>query len=116
MTIELYGLKNCDGCRKALKALAARGDETSFHDIRDPANTSKVVAWIGATDDPLTFVNKRSTTWRTLDDGDKIDLDSARALALLGKHPTLIKRPVLRIGSTTLMGYNETDIDAALAC
>ena len=114
MTIELYGLKNCDGCRKALKTLAARGDDVTFNDIREPANTQQVVAWIRDTDDPLAFVNKRSTTWRTLDASDKADLDVAGALPLLIKHPTLIKRPVLRIGTQTLAGFDEARVDAAL--
>ncbi|MFK8016155.1 MAG: ArsC/Spx/MgsR family protein [Gammaproteobacteria bacterium] len=113
MTIKLYGLKNCDGCRKALKTLAARGDAVEFHDIREPANTEKVVNWIGATDDPLRFVNKRSTTWRALSNNDKESLDALTALPLLLKNPTLIKRPVLRIGEQTLAGFDAARIDAA---
>ncbi len=32
--ITLYGLKNCDTCRKALKALEADGRDVEFHDVK----------------------------------------------------------------------------------
>ncbi len=112
--IDLYGLKNCDGCRKALRTFEAQDHTVVFHDIREPENTRTVVAWIKGHNDWLAFVNRRSTTWRNLDDADKADLTHARALKLLAQHPTLIKRPVLRIGNVTLAGFSQDAVDAAL--
>jgi hypothetical protein len=46
MTI-LYGLKNCDTCKKALKALSAAGIEHSFVDIRAETDlAAKVPGWL----------------------------------------------------------------------
>ena len=115
MQIELYGLKNCDGCRKAMRALAARDVDVEFHDIREAANTTRVVAWIAEHADWQAFVNRRSTTWRNLPPEQREGLDKSRALALLEAHPTLIKRPVLRIGEHCMAGYREDAVDAALA-
>lgn len=112
--IELYGLKNCDGCRKALRALEARGLVIEQFDIRDKPNTRKVVDWIERKNNWLDFVNKRSTTWRNLSDRQKNRLDRYHGILLMSEYPTLIKRPVLRIGDTVLPGYKEAWVDAAL--
>ena len=42
MPIIFYGLKSCDSCRAALKALAAAGIDVDHRDVRDdgvPAET-----------------------------------------------------------------------------
>lgn len=43
--IEVYGIKNCDTCRKALKWLAENNLEHRFHDFRkvglDPADVGR---------------------------------------------------------------------------
>ena len=112
--VDLYGLKNCDGCRKALRALEARGLSIRQLDIRDKLNTRRVVDWISRLDNWEDFLNKRSTTWRNLPDGDKQHVDRVSAVVLMNEHPTLIRRPVLRIGDTTLAGYKPDQVDAAL--
>ena len=52
------------------------------------------------------LLNKRSTTWRNLDDDEREDLDEARAMSLMMKHPTLIKRPILHYGDTIEIGFS----------
>jgi len=108
--ITLYGLKNCDTCKKALKALQAAGKQVHFVDIRAEADlASKVPLWLKAAGPDL-LVNKRSTTWRTLD-------ETARAgdpESLLIANPTLIKRPVIEAGKATHVGWSKT-VQAALA-
>ena len=42
MPLTFYGLKSCDSCRAALKALAVAGIEVDHRDVRDdgvPAGT-----------------------------------------------------------------------------
>ncbi len=114
MQIDLYGLKNCDGCRKAQKALEADGHSVIRHDIRDKLNTRRVVEWIAECENWDEFVNRRSTTWRGLGEAQKKNLSPVRAVTLLSEHPTLIKRPVLRIGQHTLAGYKADAVAAAL--
>ena len=94
--MKLFGLKSCDTCRKAMKALP----DAEFVDVRTD----------GVPDDVLraaleTFgaalVNTRSTTWRELD-------DAARAqdpMEQLKAHPTLMKRPLIVTGDAMHLGW-----------
>lgn len=111
-TITLYGLKNCDTCKKALKALAAAGRDVTFVDIRSDADlASKVPAWLSASGADA-LVNKRSTTWRGLDDAARAEAEGGAAAALLVAHPTLIKRPVIEAGETVHVGWTAAVSDA----
>ena len=105
--ITVYGIKNCDTCRKALKWLAAEGIEHRFHDFRvdglDPASLSSWVAAAGWEK----LLNRRGTTWRNLSDSEKDGVDEARAKALMEDNPTLIKRPVFEAGGQVLVGFSD---------
>ena len=103
MSLTLYGLKNCDTCKKALKALDAAGKSVSFVDIRAEADLPALVpGWLDAAGADL-LINRRSTTWRGLSDADR-DGDPAQ---LLIANPTLVKRPVIEQGSETYVGWSK---------
>jgi len=111
--ITLYGLKNCDTCRKAMKWLAAKGIAHRLHDVRaDGVTDDQISAWTSALGWEA-LLNRRSTTWRQIPEAEREGLDEARAVALMAKHPTLIKRPVIDTGSKTLVGFTK-DTEAAL--
>jgi arsenate reductase len=55
------------------------------------------------------MLNRRSTSWRQLDDQQKDNLSLDRAIALMLETPTLIKRPVLDTGEQILIGFNQDD-------
>ncbi len=101
----LYGLKNCDTCRKALKALP----QAEFVDVRAEGVPEEVLERA-----LLLFgdgvVNTRSTTWRELD----FDERNAPPLALLQSHPSLMKRPLIIEGEEMWLGWGK-DVQAALA-
>lgn len=103
--ITLYGIKACDTCRKAQKNLTASGVSFTFHDLReDGLNEARLSEWITAVGAD-TLVNKRSTTWRQLDEAKK-SLDSDKdAVALLLENPTLVKRPVMQNGQIITVGW-----------
>lgn len=104
MIRKLYGLKNCDTCKKALKELEAGGKPAEFVDIRAEADLStKLPRWISAVGDKL--VNRSSTTWRNLSDADKARASGAALEGLLLGNPTLIKRPVIEAGDDILVGW-----------
>jgi len=104
--VTLYGLKNCDTCKKALKALEAHDRETAFVDIREEADLERLVpAWLTAVGAEK-LVNKRSTTWRTLSEVDKADALGTGAKDVLIANPTLIKRPVIDTGADILVGWD----------
>lgn len=105
MTLHVYGLKNCDSCRAAMKALDMAGIGFDFHDVRGDGVPAEALR--RALDDHGAdrVVNRRSTTWRELDAaaraGDPSDL--------LAAHPALMKRPLIMLadGSTTI-GWDDS--------
>lgn len=93
----LYGLKTCDTCRKARKALESAGQTVEFQDIREtPLHAAQRAEFIAAFGDAL--INRASTTWRGLPEEER----EKSADALLSAHPALMKRPVIRGESLTL--------------
>ncbi|MEL7298031.1 MAG: Spx/MgsR family RNA polymerase-binding regulatory protein [Pseudomonadota bacterium] len=108
--ITVYGLKNCDSCRRALAWLKERSTTFDFHDVRE---TPPDNALMGAAINKLgvdTLINKRSTTWRQLDDRER-DFESVdAAIALIAKYPTLLKRPLLVVeGAPVTVGFKASE-------
>lgn len=102
--MEIYGLKTCDTCRKAIKALP----DARFFDVRADGVPDDVMQVALATfGDAL--VNTRSTTWRGLSD----DARQGTPQALLAAHPTLMKRPLIVDGDGLHLGWTR-DVQAAL--
>lgn len=103
--MKLYGIKTCDTCRKALKAFEAAGKPVTFVDLRqDGLSGDDLDRWIGALGWEA-VINRRSTTWRTLPDADKSDVDATKAKALMLAHPTLVKRPVFESPEGIVIGF-----------
>jgi Spx/MgsR family transcriptional regulator len=110
--IEIYGLKNCDTCRKARKWLEAEGLDHRFHDVRaDGLDAATLQGWIAATGWE-TLLNRRGTTWRQLPDDRKANVDEAAAVALMLEFPALIKRPVFQSGGTVIVGFGQAEQSA----
>ena len=110
--LTLYGLKNCDTCKKALKALEAAGRSVSFVDIRAEADLpAKLPGWL-ASAGADTLINTRSTTWRGVDEAQR-QRAQADPQGLVSEHPTLIKRPVIEAGGAVHVGWTK-DVQAAL--
>ncbi len=104
MTITIYGIKSCDTCRKALKALP----EAAFRDIRaTPLSAEERAEFHAAFGDKL--INRASTTWRGLPEETRAE----PVETLLAAHPTLMKRPVIRAGDALHLGW-KADTQAAL--
>lgn len=102
--MELYGLKTCDTCRKAIKAL----EGAQFVDVRAQGVPAEVMAAAHAQFGPA-LVNTRSTTWRGLSEAQRQETPEA----LLAEHPTLMKRPLIADGQTLYLGWTK-DVQAAL--
>jgi len=113
--ITVYGLKNCDTCKKALGWLKAEGIEHRFHDVRaDGLDPGAVRAWADEVGHAV-LVNTRGTTWRQLDVGAKTGLDDAKAAALILEHPAIMKRPVFDLGDRRLVGFKDAQKEALAA-
>ena len=96
MTSTLYGLANCDTCRKARKWLDRFGVAHVFIDYRDnPQSSETLTGWKDALGGWETMVNKSSTTWRNLAPQRKTPGSDAEWKLLLREYPQLIRRPVV---------------------
>jgi arsenate reductase-like glutaredoxin family protein len=60
-------------------------------------------------------LNRAGTTFRKLDDADKADIDTPRAVALMVAQPSLIKRPIVEYPGGLLVGFKDAEWSAALA-
>lgn len=94
--MRLFGLKTCDSCRKALKALP----DAEFVDVRKSPVPAEILAQ-AQTQFGAALINKSSTTWRGLDDTDR----ARDALDLIAEHPTLMKRPLIVDGDKMTLGW-----------
>ena len=96
--MKVYGLKNCDTCRAARKALP----KAECVDVRDsgidPAILEAALAVFGEA-----LVNRKSTTWRGLDEAER----GRDPLALLNDHPALMKRPLIVDGDRMVLGWTK---------
>ena len=92
----IYGLKNCDTCRKALKSL----DNAVLVDVRQDGMPEGLLARAHARfGDAL--VNTRSTTWRGLSPSER----EKDPLELLREHPALMKRPLIDANGSLYLGW-----------
>jgi arsenate reductase len=97
--IKMYGIKNCDSVKKAQKFLKENAVDFEFIDFRvdgiDEKTVQNFIDKIGFE----TLINKRSTTYRNLENKDNITLNT------ILENPTLIKRPVLDIDNKIIVGF-----------
>ncbi len=107
MRISLFGIPNCDSCKKARKWLDSNNIEYRFHDVRADGLTKKEigrwlesVAW-------TQLLNTRSTTWRQLSQDARDATNEKNVVKLLVDYPTLVKRPVLECDGTASVGFSE---------
>jgi len=92
----IYGLKNCDTCKKAQNWLKRFGVEYRFVDYRDERQSPEtLVAWKDAAGGWDALVNKSSTTWRGLSPNRKTPGSDAEWKLLLKEYPQLVRRPVV---------------------
>ncbi len=107
MSYKLYGLKNCDTCRKAKKALEAAGKQVEFFDIRSEDVTDRdILLWADEAGWEV-LLNVRSATWRGLTERQKADLNEDKALKLMNKHRALMKRPIIVWGSEVFVSWSK---------
>ena len=107
--LTVYGIKQCDSCRKALRWLEGQGIEHRFHDFRsDGLDAGLLQAWL---DSPFAdkLINRRSTSWRQLNDEQRQAQGDAQ-LQLLLEYPTLIKRPVFVTDDIVAVGFNPKEL------
>ncbi|HRO03684.1 MAG TPA: ArsC family reductase [Terricaulis sp.] len=101
----LYGIKNCDTMKKARVWLEAKGVDFTFHDYKaEGVEKAALERWAKAVGWEV-LLNRAGTTFRALPEGDKQGLNEKKAIALMLKQPSMIKRPVLEQGAKIIVGF-----------
>jgi len=107
MILKIYGIKNCDSVRKAVKFLKASNLPYEFIDFREtPVDETMIRKWLEQGSLKKLF-NTRGTTYRTLK-LKEMNLGDDEKITWMAKENMLIKRPVITYDHTILIGYDET--------
>ena len=106
MMTKIYGIKNCDTVKKALKFMNEAQAEYEFIDFKKVAPTKKdIQRWTELFGDLP--VNKRGTTFRKIkEDWDKAN--EAGRIQLLLDNTSAIKRPIAE-GKKNVLGFEEEE-------
>jgi arsenate reductase len=108
----MYGIKACDTVKKACAWLDDQNVEYAFHDYKKAGiDTQTLAAWC-AEHGWETILNRQGTTFRKLNEEQKQDIDTDKAIALMLANTSMIKRPLLDTGSRRLVGF-KPDLYAA---
>ena len=106
--LKIYGIKNCDSVRKAIRFLKTDDIPYEFIDFKEtPVDADTIASWLKEVDIETLF-NARGTTYRTLK-LKELNLDNKEKEAWLAKENMLIKRPVITVNDSVIVGYNEAD-------
>lgn len=107
MALTIYGIPACDTMKKARAWLEKRALAYDFHDYKKAGASHELLARWADEVGWERLLNRTGRTFRALAPGEVQDLDSARALALMSAHPSMIKRPVLEGAGPLLVGFKE---------
>jgi len=114
MSLQFYGIPNCDTVKKARGWLDQRGIGYTFHDYKkEGVDPAKLAEWSDAAGWEA-LLNRRGTTFRALSDADKADIDRTKAIRLMQANPSLIKRPVVEHPGGLLVGFDAGEWEETL--
>jgi Spx/MgsR family transcriptional regulator len=103
--VKMYGIPNCDTIKKARQWLNEHNISYDFHDYKKlGVDEALLNGWINQLGWEK-LLNKRSTTWRQLDQTLKANLDEKQAIKIMLAHPSIIKRPLLDDGRRLHLGF-----------
>jgi arsenate reductase len=105
--VVVHGIPNCDTVKKARVWLTAHGVVHRFHDVRrDGLPPERLASWAAATT-PEALLNRKGNTWRGLADGERAAAATGSGLlALIARHPTLLRRPVVEWPEGPTIGFD----------
>ena len=107
--IPIYGIKNCDPMKKAMRWLDEHGVDYRFHDYRkDGLDSRQLKAWekdIGCE----TRLNRRGQLWRNRPELSRDSINRQTALRIMQDTPAIIKRPLLELGDRRVGGFKAED-------
>lgn len=102
--MELICKKTCSTCRKAVALLKEHGVEYRYREYTEEplskAEIEKVLGMLGV--EPSAVLRKNDAAYAEL--GLTGKESSAKLLALMAKHPTLLQRPIAIVGKKAVVG------------
>jgi arsenate reductase len=114
--IRIYGIKNCNTMQKAIKWLDAKKIKYEFHNYKESGiDKASLELWLKhfPTDK---LINTKGTTYRALTDAEKASIGAkSKAISLMLKNTSLIKRPVWDFGDGRFfLGWDEKEASSLL--
>ena len=109
MKLKVYGLKKCSTCQKAVAWLDEHDLKHSFSDVKEfPLDSAQVAKWSRVLGGWEKIINRAGYTWRGLPSSETENLTEKKAVALVLRNPSLIRRPLIEHadGSVTV-GFSE---------
>ncbi|BBG65408.1 arsenate reductase [Hydrogenimonas sp.] len=105
--MKVYGIKNCDSVRKAVRFLRDRNIDFEMVDFKvNPVGCDTIERWLRQIPVEALF-NSRGTSYRRLG-LKKLDLDDDQKREWLCRENMLIKRPVIECDDGDIVvGYDE---------
>ncbi|MBC7652550.1 MAG: ArsC family reductase [Deinococcales bacterium] len=109
----LYGIPNCNTVKKAVDWLKKNDIIYTFHDYKKKGiSEQKLQEWtiqVGWE----RLVNKRGTTWKTLDEALQLNINNtATAIGLMMAKTSVIKRPIIEHGNKIVaVGFDEKEYE-----
>jgi Spx/MgsR family transcriptional regulator len=105
----VYGIPNCDTVKKATTWLKANDVDFKFHDFKKQGISAKKLKEWDKKAGFEKFLNKKSSTWKDVDEQVKESIVTAdAAFSLLQEKTSIIKRPVIEDGKFLFFGFDET--------
>jgi arsenate reductase len=105
VSTTIYGIKNCDTMKKARAWLDTHRIAYQFHDYKtEGIDRKRLEGWAKRVGWEI-LLNRSGMTFRKLPEKDKQGLTATKAMALMLEQPSMIKRPVLEVGSKLVVGF-----------
>lgn len=108
--VKVWGIKNCNSVKKALKFLDFKGVEYEFIDYREtPPSLQEINQWVNQVGIEA-VLNTKGATYRSLKMA-KQNPSLDKKVEWMSKYPMLIKRPILEQGEKILFGFKEEEYE-----
>ncbi len=110
--ITVFGIKNCDTMQKAFRWLDSKKIAYTFHDYKKGNLTKADIEFWLKDLSAEELINKRGTTWKQCSEEEKsLISDPEKAIALILKNPSIVKRPLVQMGKKHIVGFNPEQWD-----
>jgi arsenate reductase (glutaredoxin) len=109
MKLKVFGLNKCSTCQKAVAWLDENDLKHTFSDVKEsPLDSVQVSKWSSALGGWEKMINRAGYSGRGLSPAETANLTEKKAVALVLRNPSLIRRPLIEHadGSVTV-GFSE---------